>query len=242
MRSGLVPGRWDGRPAIRAAAANMTGRLIAKRLGSRCAVFGASGHGYDPALETLTPPSLLIGYFQTWRYAAAADVRPALLGLIAQSADPWINEMTELAQRERPLIVHVRLGDYRHDDSFGIPGPDYYAEAFDQLTSGSEYTRVWIFSDEPEHALERMPFEIRNASPRLIQAPKSVDPAGILEVMRSGRGYILTNSTFGYWAAFLSGCAENLVRIPNPWFSGASPFADFAPPDWLRLAGRHLSQ
>ena len=241
MRSGLVPGRWDARPAVRRAAARISGRLTARHLGCRCAVVGASGHGYDPALETVRSPLLLVGYFQTWRYAAAADVLPVLLRLSAHSEDPWIIEMQELAEGERPLVVHVRLGDYRHDDDFGIPGSEYYSQAFNRFTAGRDYGRIWLFSDEPENALERMPMEIQTASPRLIKAPESVDPAGLLAVMRCGRGFILTNSTFGYWAALLSGCAEDLVSIPDPWFSGLSPFVDFAPSGWLRLPGAHRS-
>ncbi len=242
MRSGLVADRWDASLAVRQAAASVTSRLAAKRLGCRCALFSGTGHGYDPALEAMTPPILLVGYFQSWKYAAQPEVRLALLDLAARSDDPWIQDMKELAEKERPLIVHVRLGDYRHDDSFGIPGPGYYLDALREQISEPGFERVWVFSDEPTRALERLPLELQRLQPRVINAPRSVDPAGILEVMRYGSSYILTNSTFGYWAALLSGCAENRVSIPEPWFSGVTPFTDFAPPGWRRCAGTHDSQ
>ena len=239
LRSGLVPNRWDSRPILRNTAARITSLMAAKHLGCRCPVMGATGHGYDSKLETCNPPVLLVGYFQTWKYAADQSVKQSLVALVPESQDAWITQMKDLAEIEHPLIVHVRLGDYRDDASFGIPGQEYYREAFDRLSHNGDHRRVWLFSDEPEFALQHLPSEIRKTNPRMIHAPKTVDPSGVLEVMRSGKAYILTNSTFGYWSAYLSRSSEPLVTIPDPWFTGFAPFTDFAPPTWLTLPGSH---
>jgi hypothetical protein len=36
--------------------------------------------------------------------------------------------------------------------------------------------------------------------------------------MRRGAGYVLSNSTFGWWGAFLSKTGNPRVVVPKPWF------------------------
>lgn len=237
MRSGLDPARWDARPQLRKCAQSITSALTSKYLGEQIPVFGAFGHGYDPRLETLRPPALLVGYFQTWKYATSRHVRKRLLAMEPQQDDAWTAQARALALQENPLIVHVRLGDYRSDSTFGIPSPEYYAEAFELLSSRNGHDRVWLFSDEPEQALQFMPMEIRKEKPRLVRPPNSVDPVGVMSVMRCGNAFLLANSTFGYWSALLSKCEPEAVTIPDPWFRKIRPFDAFAPINWIRVPG-----
>lgn len=239
MRSGLNTTRWDAKPHFKKWAQSLASALVEPYVGDTIPVIGATGHGYDPAVELLSPPALLVGYFQTWRYAARESTRKSLLALNLVAENPWVDEARKRASQENPLVVHVRLGDYKDDKSFGIPGPEYYATAFDHLSSRNGHDRIWLFSDEPEQALRFMPVRIRNQRPRVVRPGPSVDPAGVMTVMREGRAFVLANSTFGYWSAVLSDCRPEAVAIPDPWFREIAPFESFAPSTWIRIPSFH---
>jgi hypothetical protein len=65
-------------------------------------------------------------------------------------------------------------------------------------------------------------------------------PAATLEVMRFGAGYVIANSSFSWWAAFLSKKPDVEVIAPQPWFQGMDEPRDLIPPNWQRIEAGYL--
>jgi len=57
-------------------------------------------------------------------------------------------------------------------------------------------------------------------------------PTATLQAMRFGRGYIIANSTFSWWGAYLSMTENAPVYAPSPWFKGMRSPEDLLPPHW----------
>ena len=171
-----------------------------------------------------------VGYFQSYRYSDHKDDFDRLRNLIPKNINPEHSFYSNLAQKESPLVVHVRLADYRVENSFGIPSQDYYQSAIDFQIKEGKCKRIWLFSDEPEEALDFIPKGylglVRNISKEIS------DPVWSLEVMRLGRGYVIANSTFSWWGAFLSHTQDPLVVYPEPWFQGMPDPKELCPPAW----------
>ena len=55
------------------------------------------------------------------------------------------------------------------------------------------------------------------------------------EIMRLGYGYVLANSTFSWWAAYLTRNLEVEVVAPEPWFIGHPDPDLLIPRDWHRI-------
>jgi hypothetical protein len=153
-----------------------------------------------------------------------------------------INEMTsrikyfsELADIENPLIVHIRLGDYKNEKLFGTPSSKFYTSAIKQLLSTGNYSKVWVFSDEPDLARKLFTTAIPSNA-RWIHS-KSDSSAQTLEIMRHGKGYVIANSTFSWWAATLSHTVNPAVIAPEPWFRFLDSPKDLIPPNWHLLPG-----
>ena len=53
--------------------------------------------------------------------------------------------------------------------------------------------------------------------------------------MRLGRGYVIANSTFSWWAAYLSLNPGVEVVVPSPWFMGMEDPGELIPPNWKQL-------
>jgi hypothetical protein len=57
-----------------------------------------------------------------------------------------------------------------------------------------------------------------------------------LHLMTHARNFVIPNSTFAWWAAWLSRSAEKAVVAPRRWFHDPTlDSTDLCPPDWTLL-------
>ena len=178
---------------------------------------------------------LLIGYFQSYLWMNDRDVLTKMRQIELVEENSRVNYFSRLAKVEKPLIVHVRLGDYKNESLFGIPSSKYYSKAVSELLISGDYGRVWIFSDEIGIAQKFFGSDLPSDSRWMINEGESA--AQTLEIMRHGKGYVIANSTFSWWAAFLSYTANPAVIAPNPWFRFLDGPKDLIPPNWYLMHG-----
>ena len=143
---------------------------------------------------------------------------------------PEFVNLVELARVEKPILVHVRLGDYVSIDSFGIPNKKYYENAITYILENSQLKTIWLFSNEPEKALNFLP-ESSKKQIRVI-SDSGWTPAETLELMRHCHAYVIANSTFSWWGAYLSYNQKSLRVGPTPWFKGEASPKDIIPESW----------
>ncbi len=176
----------------------------------------------------------LVGYFQSYKYSENQSVSNLLNNLKARDFSNY-KEYVNLANVDRPLVVHVRLADYLNEPSFGILSESYYREAIEYAWNAQSFKSIWLFSDEPEKALNYIPIEFRNEVKVFGDVENCV--VKTLEVMRLGHGYVIANSTFSWWGARLSHTNTPLVIAPKPWFKGQEEPNELIPPEWVRING-----
>jgi len=174
--------------------------------------------------------SLSVGYFQSYRYSDNEKDFDILRQLIPRNINPEQESLSRSAEIESPLVVHVRLSDYRVENSFGIPSQNYYQSAIASQFQSGLYKKIWLFSDEPEEAINFIPEDYLDRVRNISQMIK--DPIWTLEAMRMGKGYVIANSTFSWWGAYLSHTKEPIVFYPIPWFQGMPDPIDICPPSW----------
>jgi hypothetical protein len=190
--------------------------------------------------SVIDPPSrnsLIIGYFQSYRWVMDPQVKQSLMNISPIGSEQILKEYELLAALETPLIVHVRLSDYLNQANFGIPSNEYYAEGIKKLVDTGKFSKVWLFSDDLETAKLIMPLDC-GLEFRFFGALNE-SSAVTFEVMRLGFGYVIANSTFSWWAAFL--CRNEGVDViaPSPWFAGMDDPLDLIPKNWVRVKSIH---
>ena len=158
------------------------------------------------------------------------EILDTLKSLEITHSDPELLELEALSARENPLVVHIRLGDYKKEDSFGTLPKEYYERSIEKMWNTGKYKVIWAFSDEPILAKEILS-SIKDKNIRWIS---EIDGSAgkTLEAMRLGCGYVIGNSTFSWWGAFLSHTPEAKVIAPNPWFKSIPAPKDLFPPHW----------
>jgi len=190
--------------------------------------------GFDSELE-FTSATYIMGYFQTWRYAEKIKDKLYLeLELITTSS--WYLEMKELATLEYPIVLHVRRGDFKNEINsyMGLLGEDYYRRAVQHLRSKGNNRSIWVFSDEMVAAKKLLKF-LDSERVTWVSAPKGIStPEEELMLMRFGSAHIVANSTFSWWAAYLSKSSKCIVA-PTKWFKDIEDPEYLIPSTWTRI-------
>lgn len=181
--------------------------------------------------------SLVIGYFQSYRWFKLPQNENAIRSLRIKEPGPELIALVERAKEIRPLIVHIRLGDYKSEKTFGILGKNYYQYGIDRLMKLYSFKEIWAFSDETDLALEFIPTEYLPITTWIREVDGSA--SSTLELMRHGSGYVIGNSTFSYWAALLSYSNNPHVIAPRPWFFHEHEPLQLIPENWERFDGGH---
>ncbi|KAK6023888.1 hypothetical protein OSTOST_10311 [Ostertagia ostertagi] len=127
----------------------------------------------------------------------------------------------------RPTAVHVRRHDYKHH---GLASESYYIDALRWLAARSGPLDVFVFSDEPNYTAAFL----SQAGIRAQLVSTGDDLADLYLMAQCGR-HVISNSTYSWWGAVLSGA--NDVVWPDPWSFMHTPSAQLCPPRWKRVTG-----
>lgn len=179
------------------------------------------GTGHDDRFR-LKKGNLFIGYFQTYEINERAKI------IIHKALNEILPIESDQIRKKPDLIIHSRLGDYKNEADFGVLNLDFFTRAISSLEKGIDLKKIWLFSDEPKLALDLMPMNIRG----IIEIIGREDdaPMRILKTMMQGTRFIVSNSTFGWWAAFLGDSDE--VIVPRPWFAKTEEPKYLIPKNW----------
>jgi hypothetical protein len=181
---------------------------------------------------------MLIGYFQSFKYAESSDVFEKMSQLRLETPGQAAQNLIQSAKLERPLIVHLRRGDYLNESSFGLLGGEYYLTSVRDAIESTEVKEIWVFTDDLQEA--RSLFTGKFDLPVRFLDDVDGSASASLEVMRHGAGYVIGNSSFSWWAAFLRYDKSAQVIAPDPWFVGQEEPKYLIPPSWKRLNGHHF--
>lgn len=195
----------------------------------RVPTFKEDGFAYQPGIETIEPGTHLIGYFQSWKYLHSA--KDEILGAFRQRI-PAADSLTD----DDPFIaLQVRRGDYLNKEQLafhGICSFDYYEKALEISRSLVGNLPAVVFCDDPEVALEFAAL-LPNAAADV--PPPGESPADTLWRLSQASGHVIANSSFGWWASWLSS-SSTVTIAPRPWFGNRSiETSDLLPPNWLTL-------
>jgi hypothetical protein len=230
LRAGFSPKKWEKKllPAIRFGSSVALFLL----LGKFWSIAVGDNLGFPSSLK-IKRNTLLIGYFQTDRFIRQIGID----NFIGDSkvSNPEVERYRKLSELELPLVIHVRLGDYRNEPKIGTLSYMYYLSNYGSLLSSGNYRKIWLFSDEPEEAIKLLKSNVVHDF-RVIES-QNLSSAQILEIMTFGKGYLIANSTFSWWGAYLSKTSNAAVIAPEPWFRNLPEPRYLIPTNWNRAKG-----
>lgn len=151
--------------------------------------------------------------------------------------------LTEISQSDS-VCVHLRRTDVLKPTN--IKGPlelDYYARGIEVVRERIPAARAFVFSDDiawcKEHVTLSMPTTFVSS-----ENTRELHPADDLYLMSLCKHYVIANSTYSWWAAWLGNAPEKVVVTPRRWFRNEDPSfeggsyltsADLIPSTWIRI-------
>ena len=190
---------------------------------------------FDEELFKLCPDHVsLIGYFQSEKYFKHIEdeIREDFT-----FKDEILNPCKEMiASVDNPIALHVRRTDYITNSVNHPPCTlDYYEAA---LKHFDDDRNVIVFSDDPAWCSEQELF-----SDDRFMISENTDNRVDLCLMTLCNDFIIANSSFSWWGAWLSSNKDKKVIAPLRWFGEEgytknNDTKDLIPDGWTRIDGQ----
>jgi hypothetical protein len=193
--------------------------------------------GYDPSDFPPGGNLVMQGYWQSENYFAAVADRVRAAFRFRHPPDDANAAYLDRIAAGPAIAVHVRRGDYASVPEitavYGVCGPDYYREAADYLQRIVRGARYLVFSDDPDWAEQNLKWPGPSEVVRHNVGKRDADD---LRLMAACDHFVIANSSFSWWGAWLANKPGKVVVAPKRWFAGGGQAeADRVPNEWVRL-------
>jgi len=189
---------------------------------------------YDPRIASAPKNAFLSGPWQTEKYFA--HIRSRLLEefTFKSSPTPENARMIEQIRAETSVCVHVRRSDFLLPYSMAQPIPNsYYDRALEMMAAKVPHANYFVFSDDSPWAQANLRWP---ADTVFITHNTGRDDGEDLRLMSHCDHFIIANSTFSWWGAWLSRAEGKIVIGPRNWYPTPHPSeADLIPESWIRV-------
>jgi hypothetical protein len=190
---------------------------------------------FDPKILSLGPDAYLDGYWQSPKYFnAIADVIRKDFSLKKPPAEN-IQKLAEEIKSQNSLCIHVRRGDFVGNKLHEVVvGTEYYTKEVEYIKGRATVDKIYVFSDDIKWCENNLKFQF----PTMFIGDEysGVKAEGNLYLMSLCKNFIIPNSTFSWWGAWLSSNPNKIVIVPKQWFADpAINSSDLIPPEWIRI-------
>ena len=190
-----------------------------KKLAGKGVYFNFNPYAACPSYKSSSKFKMVRGYYQSpQNFKDIEDVMKNELTVITPPS-PENKAMLEQILGENSVCVHVRRGDYtnnpRWSKELNICDFDYYRKAMDIISGQTEDPVFYIFSnchEDIEWIKENYKFD-GNVKYVDLSNPDYEE----FRLMYSCKHFIISNSTFSWWAQYLSGNKDKIVVAPSIW-------------------------
>ncbi len=118
------------------------------------------------------------------------------------------------------VAIHIRRGDYLNYTKFGTCSVDYYENAVKLIEKNVDNPKFFIFSND--HDWVKKNIHIKH--PKYHVTHNDVETAHEdLRLMSLCQHFIIANSSFSWWGAWLSSNRDKIVTTPRPWLICREP-------------------
>lgn len=197
------------------------------------------GVNYDARLLTFKPHGTvyLEGYWQSENYFkdVAAILRQDLE--IKPPTDTINLSMADTIRNKIAVAVHVRFFDEPHSPAINNAPEDYYQRAIlamERLVPDAHY---FIFSDQPSAARSRI--QLTDSRVTMVSHNQGDENSyADLWLMTQCQHFIIANSTFSWWGAWLANNPSKQIIAPAFEMRYGSMFWGFdglLPDEWIKL-------
>jgi hypothetical protein len=192
---------------------------------------------FNPHIFSLHGSLWLKGYWNSPKYFQ--NIQPLLQHEIGTPGqlNPKSAQLISTISESNAIAIHIRRGDYitnkqaakRH----GLCHMEYYKAGLDIVSHGLNNPHCFIFSDDTEWVKENFKIKI----PMTVVDINGPDDAHQdLWLMAACKRFIIANSSFSWWSAWLCSAKDKIVVSPKKWALPANhDTQNLIPADWIQI-------
>lgn len=194
---------------------------------------------FDPNLLKIKDNVCLVGSFQSELYFKhySSEIKQAYS--FREKILPISDKLADLLISTNSVCIHVRRGDYvsspLYSDVIGALPMSYYDKAIDVMSKKISSSTFFVFSDDINWC--KIEFKKYKIPLVYVEDLHAGELAGnYLQLMTLCKHFIISNSTFAWWGAWLSKHEHKIVIAPDKWFKKEEYNKNnIVPENWIKI-------
>ncbi len=184
--------------------------------------------GYIKINKMSNKNNYVIGYFQALKYFKKyeKEIRNDLK--VITPVEKQNSELIKDIKKNISVCVHIRRGDYVGTD-YDVCTVDYYCKAMNEMKKKFPNCKFYLFSNDINWVKDN----IKDSN--IIYVDKNNSNYEELRLMYSCKHFIMSNSSFSWWAQFLSDNSKKVVYAPSRWMKNDTDFSEIYDDRWNLL-------
>ncbi len=189
---------------------------------------------FNPKMLGSGPDTYVDGFFQSPKYFIGFEDVIKKDFTLKNPPSFNIQNLANEIGNTNSLCIHVRRGDYVGNKYHEVVDNEYYKKGIEYISSKTVIEKIHVFSDDIDWCRENLAFKI----PAMFvdDGYAGSKGEGHMFLMSQCHYFIIANSSFSWWGAWLSNYENKIVVCPKQWFTDASiDTNDLMPKDWIRM-------
>lgn len=158
---------------------------------------------------------VLYGYFQCEKYFH--NIRNVLLKELTPKYDVLEKnkKLIKEIENSNSVCVTIRIGkDFLNNPTYNVCTLDYFKKGMEYIASKVKDAKFYVFSDNPLYIRENFKFKYN------VYYEEGNDPDyEKLRIMSKCKHFVISNSSFSWWAQYLSTNDNKIVVAPDRWYN-----------------------
>lgn len=191
---------------------------------------------YNPSIINKGHNMYLDGYWQCEKYFLhnEAVIRQDFQVITLQSEANM--RWNDLISCTTSVCFHVRRGDYvtnaAANSTHGLCSLAYYHEAIEYISKKVQDPVFFVFSDDMEWTKSMISF---SHEVHYMDHNGPDEDYEDLRLMMQCKHFIISNSSFSWWGAWLGNNGDKIVVCPRLWFNDPNLNTDIISESWVKL-------
>lgn len=153
----------------------------------------------------------------------------------AQTDSEFLQWKTEIENSPRSVSLHIRRGDYlvKTNDMYqfgGVANMKYFSRSMDYINSKFDDLHFYVFSDD----LDWCKMQFTGNHFHFVNCNTCSNSWRDMQLMSLCHHHINSNSTFSWWAAWLSPYNDSITICPQEYISNLDT-PDVYPERWIKI-------
>lgn len=173
------------------------------------------------------------GYFQNSIYATYG--KESILKILNEfKLSNSAKLLMDKVESQGPVGVHVRRGDYlKFGNLYGLLSNAYYEEVCKKILKHSPNQIFWVFSNDIQNTKDTFSQSSLISQLYFVDLKKELTDLESLILLSKCEGHITGNSTYSWWAAFISDKSK-FIFSPDPWNKNIVYSDKLIPKNWIK--------